>query len=292
MKKTTLLSGRKKWVAILAALIACSLAGDADAKRKRKARSKDKVAVVTNAENVKALGELMGDFKFGLSKKEVLKILAKDVKAQFKEQIAATTDVYAQDKLRQKEKKEVQRIKKSFVEFKGKKSGWDVSIIDDQFAHETGESMMVFWENDPSTGKNQRRFFFFHEGQLYKMFIALKGSMLQEDQRSFEYFRSLMEGRYGKGTDKVLEKRSGEKVVVGADWNTQKYHVSALDKLSFYDSFVLVISNPLIESAVGDMRAARKKAPKRNAVIDSVLEKDSDLPSLDSGKGAIDKAMK
>jgi hypothetical protein len=274
--------------------MACSLAGDVDAKRKgkRKAPAQEKVAVVTNAENVKALGELMGDFKFGMSKKEVLKILAKDVKARFKEQISATTDVYTQDKLRQKQKKEVKRIEKSFVKFKGKKSGWDVSIIDDQFAHETGESMMVFWENDPETGKNQRRFFFFHEGQLYKMFIALKGSMLQEDQRSFEYFRTLMEGRYGKGTDRVVEKRSGEKVLVGADWNTKKYHVSALDKLSFYDSFVLVIANPLIESAVADMRAAKRKAPKGNAVIDSVMEKDSDLPSLDSGKGAIDKAIK
>lgn len=280
-------------IGFLTVALSFASASDADAK-KRKKRKSAKAALITNANNVKALGELMGDFKFGMSKKDVLRVLNNQLSNAYKEKINSTRDVYRQDKFRQEKKAELERVEKTFVEFKGKKSGWDVSIIDDQFSHETGESLMVYWENNPDTGRNQRRFFFFHDGDLYKMLVALEGDMLPQEKRSFDYFKQLMETNYGPGQAIAEEKSSkrGATAQKGVEWRTKNYLVKALDKLSFYDSFVLVISNPRAEAALKDLRAAKAKTVKKNAVIESVLEKDGDVPDLDQGKGAVKGALK
>lgn len=279
---------RNLWIALFAVFFALTTmsAGDAEARRKRRKRKKKAAAAKIN---VRALGELMGPFKFGMSKEQVLKILAKQIAERYKEKIAATTDVYEQDKLRRARKKEIARIKRSYTEFTGKKTGWDVSIIDDQFAHNTSESMMVFWENEPGSGKDQRRFFFFHDGRLYKMFIALNSSMLKDQQRSFAYFQNLMERRYGPGKVEFKTDRKGVESPVAIDWHTRKYHVKAIDKLSFYGSFVLVIGDPDTEALVAEARDANRKPKKSNAILDAVVADDDDeLPSLESGKAAVE----
>src|SRR5690606_18705558 len=136
-------------------------ASEVEAGRKRKEKESQSASTTPKA-NAKALAELMGAFKFGMAPGEVIKVVTSQITERYAEQIAATTDVYRQDELRRERDKEIEELCKSLVEFNGKKGGWDVSIIDDQFAHKTGESMMMHWETHQ--GRNQRRFFFFFEG--------------------------------------------------------------------------------------------------------------------------------
>jgi hypothetical protein len=260
----------------LSTLTADSLAGNG---KKGKERASARVGAKISE---RALGELMGQFKFGMGKQDVLKVLSRQINERYKDRIAATTDVYAQDKLRRDRQAEFDRIKKSFVEFKGKKTGWDVSIVDDQFAHNTHEAMMVHWENSPESGRDQRRFFFFHDGQLYKMFIALNSQQLKNEQRNFSYFQNLMEQRYGAG--KVVADKGY------IEWKSPTYRVLAVDKLAFYGSFCLIISHPQEDAAIASIREARRKPKAENKVIKAVMEKDdqSDQPGLDDNRGAVE----
>jgi hypothetical protein len=258
--------------------------GVADAaKTKKKKAAPAAKATKASAENKKAMAELMGAFKFGQSKDEVIAALTTQLDERYAEQIAATTDIYTQDKLRKEKKEERARITKSYVEFQGKKAGWDVSIIDTEFKHNTDESMLVYWENQG--GKNQRRFFFFHEGKLYKMFIALDTKQVSEEQRTFEFFRSLMEQRFGDAKEEPGK----------LTWRAGEFEVQAYDKIQFYDAFCLVISDPKMAKAVAEVRASKGEEKKEeNKILKSVMEKDaSDKPSLDEGKdvlnGIIDK---
>ena len=230
----------------------------------------------------RALGELMGPYKFGMGKQDVLRVLSRQINDRYKEKIAGTADVYTQDKLRRDRQAEFDRIKKSYVEFTGTKGGWDVSIIDDQFAHNTGESMMVYWENAPETGRDQRRFFFFHDGQLYKMFIALNSAQLKDEQRSFAYFQNLMEQRYGSG------RVQADKGFI--EWKSSTYRVLAVDKLAFYGSFCLVIADPREEQQLADLRGAHKKPKSENNVIKSVMggDKKEETPGLEDNRGAVE----
>lgn len=268
--------------ATLVLALAIGGAHDADAKAKKKkppakvVKKEEKVAP-PNAEQKKALGELMGSFKFGMSKDQVLAQLSKSIDERYADQIKATGDIATQDKLRKEKNKEITRIKQSYVEFKGKTPGWDVSVIDQEFAHNTDESMLEYWENQG--GKNQRRFFFFHNGELWKMFIAIDTKSLGDDQRNFAFFRGLMEARYGKGA--TIEGR--------AVWKTTDFEVQAVDKMAFYGQFALLIQNPAKLRAIAEIRAANAPVVKKNdAIIDVIREKPDDKVNLDENKDSVD----
>jgi hypothetical protein len=256
--------------------------------KSERAEKKKKAARV----NEKALGELMGSFTFGMDKAKVIAVLADEIKERYKDQIQGTNDTYRQDELRRKRDQEVERIKESFIEFDDKRTGWDVSIIDDQFGHQTGESMMVYWEN--VDGKDQRRFFFFHEGKLYKMFIALNSGMLKDDQRNFAYFQNIMEERYGTGNIEYTKDKDGIEHPTAIAWKSKKHQLRAVDKLDFYGSFCLVVADPAVEKKVAALRAATKQPPKKNTVIEAVVNKkgEDDTPDLRENEKAVDNVIK
>jgi hypothetical protein len=259
------------------------LAAEADAQRRKKPQAKQQAKV-----NTRAMGELMGDFEFGMTRQQIIRLLGTQINRRYQEMIKETTDVYEQDKLRRQRDTEIKRIRASYMTFEGKRTGWDVSIIDDQFGHNTGESMMVYWEN--VDGKDQRRFFFFHEGKLYKMFIALNLGEIRGEQRQFSYFRNLMERRYGGGTVEVRADHEGVERPYGILWRTPNFLVRALDKLEFYGSFCLIIADPKTEQAlVARREETREKAP-RARVIDAVIKSDDrdDTPSIDENAHAVD----
>ena len=263
------------------ALGATHTADAAKAKKKKppaKVVKKEEKVAPPNAEQKKALAELMGSFKFGMSKDEVIAQLTKSIDERYADQIKSTNDVYAQDKLRKEKNKEVTRIKQSYTTFTGKKTGWDVSVVDSEFAHNTEESMLVYWENQG--GKNQRRFFFFHGGELWKMFIAIDTKSLADDQRNFAFFRGLMEARYGKGA--TIDGR--------AVWKVPEFEVHAIDKMAFYGAFGLLIQNPSKVKAIAEIRAANAPEKKNNdALIDVIKEKpEGDKVNLDENKDAVD----
>ncbi|HWU89008.1 MAG TPA: hypothetical protein VN253_17200 [Kofleriaceae bacterium] len=235
-----------------------------------------------SAENKKKLAELYGGFKFGMSKDEVLGVLKKQLDQKYEEKIKATTDVRAQDTLRAEKKTELARVSSSYIAFDGKRTGWDVSIIEEEFAHNTGESMFERWEN--SSGKNQRRFFFFHEGKLWKMLVSLDVSIIPEDKKNFETFQGVMQGQYGPGD-----------VEPGLiTWRTDEFHVRAVDKLKIYDALALVIEDPRVKQSLIALREA-KAPPKHETspVIKSVIDTDkSDKPDVKSNGNAVDAVIK
>src|SRR6476659_9795641 len=74
---------------------------------KAPAAPKKKAAPPVTAEHKKALAELYGGFKFGMSKDEVVAVLQKQVDERYEDKIKATTDIAAQDRLRKDKKAEL-----------------------------------------------------------------------------------------------------------------------------------------------------------------------------------------
>ncbi len=281
------------WAVFLGVMVALAMAsGDADAKRKKKRKAKKKEPPKVDT---RAIGELMGGFEWGMSPKQVQKILSDRIDEKYKEQIAEkASDVYEQDRLRAKAKKEKKKLKKSFVKFKGQRTGWDVSIIDEEFAHKNDESMLVFWEQDPEKKVNQRRFFFFVDDQLYKMYIAFDAQMFPEGKRKFVYFHEIMEKRYGPGELVFEDDKYGGQNIKHVHWKDDSYYLRAVNRLSFYGTFCLALSDSKVERWLSDRRAERNPmANKGNAVIDSVLEDENDSTSLDeSNSNAVDHLLR
>jgi hypothetical protein len=263
----------------------------------RKARSEKKKPAKQALPKVNsaAVGELMGAFKWGMSHTKVLSVLNKRIDEKYKEQITSTTDVYEQDRLRAAAKKEKQKLAKTYTEFPaGKKTGWEVSIIDDEFARGNGESMLVYWEHEPEKKLNQRRFFFFVDDRLYKMYIAFDASMFPEGKRTFDYFRSIMEGRYGPGALVAENDGTGSAVIKHLEWGDKVFYVRAVNRVNFYGTFCLALSSTKVEAWLGDRRAKRSpKNQKGNSIIEAMVEDgNADDSLLNSNESAVDHMLR
>jgi hypothetical protein len=244
---------------------------------------KPRKAMAISAHHKKALAELLGGFKFGMSKDEVIAVFSKQLDERYDEKIKATTDIAAQDRVRRDKKAEVTRLQASYASFDTlKPSPWDVSIVEGEFAHNTGEAMLERWENQG--GKNQRRFFFFADGKLWKMFISLDVSILPVEKKTFETFRAVMEEKYGPG-----DVEPGR-----ISWRTDAFDARAVDKLKTYDALALVIEDPRVRRALEAVRVA--KAPPRretNAVIKAVIDVDhTDRPDTKANDDAVDDVLR
>lgn len=236
-----------------------------------------------SAESKKKLAELYAGFKFGMSKDEVIGVFSKQLEERYAEKLKGTTDVAAQDRIRADKKKEVAQLKASYVEFVANKpSPWDVSIVEEEIAHDTNESMLERWENQG--GKNQRRFFFFYQGKLWKMFISLDVSILPEDKKNFDTFQGVMTTQYGPGD-----------IEPGLiTWHAGEFEVRAVDKLKSYDALALVIEDPSVKKDVVALREA-KAPPKKetSSVIKAVIDVDhKDHPDVKSNGNAVDDVIK
>lgn len=254
----------------------------APAKKAPEKKPPPKKIVMVSADKKKALAELYGGFKFGMSKDDVLKVLQKQIDERFEEKIKATEDITKKDKLRAEKRRELGDVQKSYVEFNGKNvGGWDVSIIENEFAHKTNEAMLDRWEN--KDGKNQRRFFFFHEGKLWKMAISIDVSILPEDKRNFETFSQVMTGKYGPGDV------DGGTIT----WYSDEFEVRALDKLKAYTALILAIEQPATKKQLIALRAEKAdKKPETSPVIKSVIDPDNkDKPDVKSNSGAVDAVI-
>jgi hypothetical protein len=230
------------------------------------------------AEHKKALAELFGGFKFGMTKDEVIAVFSRQLDERYEDQIKATTDTAEQDQLRRDKRTEVTRLQQSYVAFDaGKPSPWDVSIVEDEFAHNTGEAMLERWENQ--AGKNQRRFFFFFEGKLWKMFISLD----VPEGLDFVAFKSRMEKTYGPG-----EVEAGK-----ITWRTDSFDARAVDKLKSYGALALVVEDPRVRAKVEAVR--QTKAPPRhqgNTMIQSVIDDGKDRPSVKADSTTVDAVIR
>jgi hypothetical protein len=248
---------------------------------KTPAAPKKKPAPPVSAEHKKKLLELMAGFKFGMSKDDVLGVLQKKVDEAYDDKLKQTADVAAQDRIRKDKKSDVARISQSYVSFDGKKGGWDVSIVENEFAHNTNESMMEMWEKDGD--KNQRRFFFFYEGKLWRMFVSLDVTKIPEEKRNFETFRAVMEGQYGAGD-----------VEPGLiTWRAGEAEVRAIDRLKDYGALGLAISDAKVQGEVYALRESKKPpAHETNSVIKAVVDTDhKDHPDIKSNGGAVDAVI-
>ena len=87
---------------------------------------------------------------------------------EYRVPIREAKDPHQRDRLRAEIGLRLQQLKDSYVEFKGQKTGYNVSIVSREFAHNTGESMVVL-----AVG-HDHDYFFFLKGKLWKHLTSLE----------------------------------------------------------------------------------------------------------------------
>ena len=150
-------------IAALALLVA-SPARSAPKKKKAEVAVAAKPTPSVPTANEKAVLELMAPWKWGMNVDETLGVLAKQLADRKAPELAKITDVYERTKIGKDIRATVEDVRRTTIKFEGQRTGWDVSIIEGEFLHKNGESMMQYREIDPATGRDQQRFFLFKDG--------------------------------------------------------------------------------------------------------------------------------
>jgi hypothetical protein len=236
------------------------------------AKKKGKGAKTTAPKaDARAVSELMGPFTWGMSPEQVVGILGKQIEEKQADALKATSDVYAQDKIRKKIADQKARIQSTLVKFEGQKLSLDVSIVGREYAHNNDESLLIYDEFDPESKKDQQRYFFFWDGKLWKMFIAFNAERFEG--KGFADFQAIMEARYGAGQVSLPTGKIKDEVTF-VFWKGGSHYLRALDFTQFYGNFCLAISEDKVEQTIHAKRAERNPpAATDRAITESVTEK-------------------
>ncbi|HEY1587702.1 MAG TPA: hypothetical protein VGH63_18515 [Polyangia bacterium] len=225
-----------------------------------------------HAADARAIGELAGKFKWGMTPEEAQKVISDGIHAKYVDMLKKEQDVYKQDQLRKDETDEVQKVKDSYVKLDGVSpgtKGWGTSIIQSEFAPRNDESMMTLWEKD------QRRFLFFWHDKLYKQFIAFNAEHPVFAGKSFDDFAKLIQNRYGPAEMKFTQmKTKSDMKLDHLEWPASgDYQLYAIDQSEFYGNFCLVLFNPTVAKQVEQARTEHNTKPAHgSALIDAVTQ--------------------
>jgi hypothetical protein len=242
-------------------------------------------APMASAEEV---DKLKGNFKWGMSPEEVLNKIVEKVQASYEERLKKTVnDPTKQDRVRKEMMAQEADVRKnSLVRFDGHKSGYDVSIIDQEFGQNVNESMLVSKE-DTAT-----RYFFFASDRLYKMFVAFDKDMLAG--KAFPEFGQMMQAKFGHAREVMVEEKTkgvAKKKLDHYVWNTRTGDgLRLVDRSGFYDVYCLVVFDGGVESRQADARKANAKGDRKDSLVEAVtgqgkVERDSNDNVIDQIAG-------
>ena len=229
-----------------------------------------------------------GTFKWGMKPEEVMAQARAAVEAKYEPRVEkARQDPGMQQRLRDEMVKEIAAVKKSFTKFEGQKSGWDVSIIGQEFQQNTAEAVLVTKE-DVWT-----RYFFFFEDGLYKMFLAFNKDALAG--KSFQDFGKAMESKYGNARQIYRDDRvKGGGVKRSLDhyeWSAGGGdRLKLVDRSEFYGVFCMVLYDGSVQDRVVERRKVVNPGDvKRDELVESITAKDK--AAADSNDDIIDRVV-
>jgi hypothetical protein len=213
-----------------------------------------------------------GIFTWGMSSADVIAKSKAALKLRYQQRIdAAKSDSGKQHRIEQQRDQEMAAVEKSYTKFEGQKGGWDVSIIDAEFAQGNGESMLPLKEDIWT------RYFFFIEDRLWKIFLAFNKDAI--GTKSFRDFGKEMATKYGAPREVFRdEKQKGgvKRTLDHFEWAVSgEDSLKLVDRSQFYDVYCLVLS---------DAAAAERIVAKRKITNPGTVEKDSLVDAIVNSK--------
>jgi len=237
-------------------------------------------------QTTRAIGELAGKFKWGMSPDEVMAILEREIRTKFEPRIREERDPFKQDAIRREMMDVVEKMRGSYIKFDGQKSGWDVSVVDREFGHKNDESMVTFWET------NQRRFLFFWKDRLYKQYIALAVEKFKG--KSFDEFSEIIQARYGKANINFAKMHTQDEMALDSlEWPPAgEFVLRAYDNTNVYGNFCLALMQRSVYQQVESER--QKRSPQKHfqnrgtAIVDVVGQENT---PTDPNEGIVDQLV-
>ncbi len=153
------------------------------------------------------LAKRLGALPFKADLDVVVKHVDKQIRQSYADRIARTPDVAEKDRLLAEAGVRVQAIRDTYIQFTGQKTGYNVSVVASEFAHRSGESMLVM-----PVGR-AHDYYFFMKGSLYKVVTT------ETTRQSFAAYLVNLTELYGKPDMVEYENPETKEAPIKARWS-------------------------------------------------------------------------
>lgn len=217
------------------------------------------------------LSAVLDTLDWGAPSTAVLDMLEAEVEKRY-EEILAKADTLEVDRILRRKNAEVKTIRDSLVRFDGQRTGFEASVIDEDFRAQNGEALIKV-EDGPA-----QRYFFFKDEQLWKVLVIYSSNVAR--QLAFEGFIQQIEKKYGSAASRQ-EDAKGE--VVGATWEDALTRLVAQDR-SLFGTYAMVFLDKQRGVAIEAGRPPRQAAltPVIDPAADSMI---ADIMAEGGGAG-------
>lgn len=257
---------RKSLGILLPLLIVSAFTLEAAAERAQRGRGKQKSAQKsTKAPNSTAIESAMEDVDWGWSHRKLITHFTRSLQKLYRPSLAKAPDAISEDRLRRAMNARIARIKGSYVEFSGQHTGWDTSLIRDEYTHNNNEALVEVREL--RAGRADPRYtdyFFFINDHLWRRYRAFNQD--QFEGIPFQTAAASFQKRFGPAREIIKNKQ-----LVGLEWQDGNTRLEAVDNTEFFGVFCLVFSEKSTEARLDTLRTnKRAKGSGLNPLVEAL----------------------
>ena len=224
------------WFVGLSLLLSLGLVGDISAKSKSK-----------KVEQATPLNEALGDIKWGDTKKDILDKLKKSETERFRKDESIRRDQLLMQRERKALMDRLAAADKSYTRLEGR-TGYEVSVIADEFTSNNGESFMVMKD------KVAQRFYFFIDGKFYKLVVGYNPSYMQNV--GFESLVGSSVNKYGRPAVAEYSEIGGKEQLGLVQWEDPETVLAVKNKKELFDTYTMVFTD---RQALRRLEASNRK---------------------------------
>lgn len=180
------------------------------------------------------IADVLGDIQWGDSHQEVIEKIREARIAELREDPRNRNDRVAMQRARQRVLDQMRAAEDSFIELRGSRTGYEVSVVAQEFLPNNGESLLRVRDTVA------QRFFFFLDGKLYKMVAAYDQDYIANV--GFEAFLNHATQRYGRPSTTNYGSVLGEEVLVQAVWEDQRSQLRIDDRRELFGTFTMAFT--------------------------------------------------
>ena len=181
------------------------------------------------------LASVLGDVKWGESKDAVLTKMKSQLMVEARKDPKVKRDPLLMQQARKGALDRHESAEKSFTRLEGENTGYEVSVIGDEFSTNNGESFIRVKDSVA------QRFYFFVDGALYKLVVAYNSSYLRNTD--FESFVAMSARKYGRPTAAEYDDIRGEEQLALVSWQDAETALSVKNKKELFDTYTMAFTD-------------------------------------------------
>jgi hypothetical protein len=203
---------------------------------------------------------ILKGIKFGSTYEEILKFLRQSIARKYQPILDNTKDVAEADRLLKAMQVEQEKTGEGLIKFDGTRSGWDVSVIKDEFMHNTQETMLPLREGD------EQIYLFFINGIFWKIVIIGKQCAKLSD-----CVVQLSKG-FGPPSEINFMDPETRQNPSEAIWETLEITLLLQDRISLYKCIFLKWVDNKTSTNIVEMRGGQKSKEQSTEIINKEIK--------------------